>query len=214
MSEVLVTGAEAFETAGRKASPAPGKHRQKLRREAQPLRRQIDTTAAADGKRVDAVPAARHRNGGRAYGRQQATGETASASIDERTDAWESGCQAGCREAQATSCTFSRTMARDCRHSVETAKVSASAAIARASKAPDDRRSRYQQRRGGREHGANRPNSRYVGPKDICRAVFTDDIAETCRLLPAQPVTPVIFHPYPFRSSRSLASGRNARCDL
>lgn len=41
MSEAFVTGAEAFETAGRKASPAPGKHRQKLRR------------------------AARHRNGGR-----------------------------------------------------------------------------------------------------------------------------------------------------
>ncbi|RAR99689.1 hypothetical protein DEU52_14617 [Ensifer adhaerens] len=69
-----------------------------------------------------------------------APGETAS--MDERTDAWEKRMPSWLQkeeEAQATSCTFSRTMARDWRGSVETAKVAASAAMASASKAPDDR---------------------------------------------------------------------------
>ncbi|MCY1304347.1 hypothetical protein D9M70_540950 [compost metagenome] len=64
-SQALVTGTEAFDAAGCKAAPAPGEHRQKLRRETQLLRRRIDTAAATDGERVAAVPAARHRNGGR-----------------------------------------------------------------------------------------------------------------------------------------------------
>lgn len=92
-----------------------------------------------------------------------APGETAS--MDERTDAWEKRMPSWLQkeeEAQATSCTFSRTMARDWRGSVETAKVAASAAMASASKAPD----------GAREHGENRPNSRYVGHRKISARGF------------------------------------------